>query len=114
VKQGIVQSLYNRALVNCQDRKDFVTEIQNVNHDLWKNGYPKHFVDITMNKFGKTNYPSTQSNEVCTVVIPYVKGIQTSLNVLGINITLRPFLKQNTPYVIYLCELNRIPSLNNR
>jgi hypothetical protein len=42
------------------------------------------------------------------------REFQTSLNVLGINITLRPFLKQNTPYVIYLYELNRIPSLNNR
>jgi hypothetical protein len=39
VKQGIVQSLYNRALINCQDRKDFETEVQNVKHDLWKNGH---------------------------------------------------------------------------
>jgi hypothetical protein len=42
------------------------------------------------------------------------RAFQTSLNVLGINVTLRPFLKQSTLYEIYLCELNRIPSLNNR
>jgi hypothetical protein len=34
------------------------------------------------------------------------RAFQTSLNILGINITLRPFLKQNTPYVMYLYELN--------
>jgi hypothetical protein len=31
-----------------------------------------------------------------------LREFQTSLNVLGINITLRPFLKQNALYVTYL------------
>jgi hypothetical protein len=60
VKQGIVQSLYNRALADCQEQRDFVTEVQKVKHDLWLNGYPKHFVDTTINKSGKENYPIPQ------------------------------------------------------
>jgi hypothetical protein len=82
-KQGIDQSLYNRAFTNCQEQKDFVTEVQNVKHYLWRNGYPKHFVDTTVNKFGKKNYPSTQLKESCTIVIPYVKGISDKFERIG-------------------------------
>jgi hypothetical protein len=31
VKQGIVQSLYNRVLTNCQEQKDIVKEVEKVN-----------------------------------------------------------------------------------
>jgi hypothetical protein len=55
-----------------------------------ENVYPKHFVDTTGNKFGKKNHPSTQSKEAYTVFL-MSRAFQTSLNVLGINITLRPF-----------------------
>jgi hypothetical protein len=58
-----------------------------------KNGYPKHFVDITINKFGKKNYPSTQSNEVCTVVIPYVKGISVKFNHIGNKYNIKTIFK---------------------
>jgi hypothetical protein len=83
VKQGIVQSLYSTALTNGQAERDFVTEVQTVKHDLWKNGYPKHFVDTTINKFGKKSYPSTQSKAACTVVIAYVKGISDKFKRIG-------------------------------
>jgi hypothetical protein len=75
---------------------------------------PETFCGHYYKQIWKKNYPSTQSNEVCTVVIPYDKEFQTNLNVFGINITLRPFLKQSTLYVIYLYEQNQIPSLNYR
>jgi hypothetical protein len=114
VKRGIVQSSCNRALTNCQEQRDFVTEVQNVKHDLWKNGYPKYFVDTTINKFGKKNYPSTQSKEACTVVIPYVKGISDKFKRIGNKYNIKTIFKTDTSYVIYLCELNRVPSLNNR
>jgi hypothetical protein len=71
------------ALTNCQERRGFVTKVQNVKHDLWLNGYPKHFVDTTINKSGKKNYPITQSKAVCTVVIPYVKGILEKFKCIG-------------------------------
>jgi hypothetical protein len=63
--------------------KDFVPEVQNVKHELWKNGYPKHFVDTTINKFRKKNCPSTQSKEACAVFIPYVKGISDKFKRIG-------------------------------
>jgi hypothetical protein len=93
VKQGVVQSSYNRALINCQDRKDFETEVQNIKHDLWKNGYPKHFVGTTINKLGKKNYPITQSNEACTVVIPYVKGISEKFKRIGNKYNIKTIFK---------------------
>jgi hypothetical protein len=93
VKQALVQSLYDRALSNCQEQRNFVTEVQNVKHDLWKNGYPKHFVDTTINIFEKKNYPSTQSKEACTVVIPYVKGISDKFKRIGNKYNIKTIFK---------------------
>jgi hypothetical protein len=44
---------------------------------------PGGFVDTTINKFGKKNYPSTQSKEACTVVISNVKGISDKFKRIG-------------------------------
>jgi hypothetical protein len=74
-------------------QRDSVTEVQNVKHDLWKNCYPKHFVDTTINKFGKKNYPSTQSKEACTVVIPYVKGISDKFKGIGNKYNIKTIFK---------------------
>jgi hypothetical protein len=40
-------------------------------------------VDTTVNKFGKKNYPSTQSKETCAIDIPYAKGISDKFKRIG-------------------------------
>jgi hypothetical protein len=110
VKQGIVHSLYDRALSNCQEQRDFVTEVQNVKLDLGKNDYPKHVLDTTINKSGKKKFPSTQSKEACTVVIPNVKGISDQFKCIGNKYNIKTIFKtKHTLHCIYSipCECGR-------
>jgi hypothetical protein len=44
--------VYTTGLLLTQERRDFVTEVQQVKHDLWLSGYLKHLVDATVNIIG--------------------------------------------------------------
>jgi hypothetical protein len=74
VKRGVVHSSVNRAKVMCQNQKDFNNEITDIRHDLMLNEFLEEFTDSVM-KPSRSNCPSSDTEYLGTVIIPYVKGI---------------------------------------
>jgi hypothetical protein len=83
VKQGLIQSLHNRASTIFQKRQDLVKEFSSVRRDLQLNIYPQRFIDSVINSKGSRRL-SEKQKPLGSVYIPYVKAVSGSSDALGI------------------------------
>ncbi|PNF31038.1 hypothetical protein B7P43_G17855, partial [Cryptotermes secundus] len=92
VKRGLIKSLHDRASTICQDRRDLVREINNLRHDLPLNGYPKGFIDSVINSKGSSR-PKKEESPLCSVYIPYVKGVSEKFKRIGNRYNIRTIFR---------------------
>jgi hypothetical protein len=69
VKEGLFQSLHNRASTMCQEWQDTFNEISNLRRHLQLNGYPKGFIDSVID-FKDSSHPNREEMPLGSVYIP--------------------------------------------
>jgi hypothetical protein len=82
VKRGLIQSLFNRASIICQERQDLLHEIKDLRHDLQLNGYPQGFINLAI-KSKDSSRPKKEDKPPSSVYIPYVKGVSEKFKCIG-------------------------------
>jgi hypothetical protein len=78
IKRGLIQSLYKRTSVICQEHQDLCDEICGLKLDLQLNGYPRGFIDSVINSKGSSRL-NKEEKPLCCVYIPYVKGVSEKI-----------------------------------
>jgi hypothetical protein len=62
-KRGLMQRLFDRAAIVCQERQYLLDEIKKLKHDLQLNDYPQSFIDSAI-KY-KDNRQKTEHSRTC-------------------------------------------------
>jgi hypothetical protein len=97
VKRGIIPSLYKKAII-CRERQDLAHEVNNLKHDLQLYCFPTKLINSVINNTGGNNRLRNDVKPICSVVIPYVKGISDKFKRIGNRYNIRTIFK--TKYTI--------------
>ena len=83
-KRSVVRSLVQRAIRTCSDARSLQEELQTIENDLIRNGYPKHFIKKTTKFIMHNQQQNSQAidNTASThqrAAIPYIQGVSEAL-----------------------------------
>lgn len=94
VKVGVARSLYDRARSVCSDERDLEEELKSITNTLKLNGYAEQALSKARDNRGtQTNQNTDQQDNVCTTVIPYVRGLSEKIRRIGNDYNVRTAIR---------------------
>jgi hypothetical protein len=93
VKRGVLQSLYYRITVTCQEQKVGADEIVALKHDLQLNGCPIGSINFVINKPKRNVLLKKEVQPLGFISISYTGGVLRSSNLKRTDTILKLFAK---------------------